>query len=84
MVYMLIVILWVLLAALIGAWSRAWHRETPLWVMLSLILSPVIPVIALLWLGDRHVPCPSCLARRDPKAIVCPNCRRDIPAGQKA
>ena len=54
------------------------------WVGLAVLGLFALGAVALLFLGRKKVlaaRCPLCTAAVSRQAVVCPNCRRDLPAG---
>ena len=83
-------IIFVLLCALVAWWARRKGRSALAWFLLSLLLSPVITAIIMLFLKnlraqarprsgrDRFQPrgwiCPSCGQESQPQANYCSSC----------
>tara|TARA_R110001583_G_scaffold179730_3_gene336636 strand:+ start:338 stop:574 length:237 start_codon:yes stop_codon:yes gene_type:complete len=70
---------YILFVVLIGFWASKWNRSIIAFALLALILSPVIAVIALLFLGNNNPQCPSCRGYVDPSARKCKNCGDTLP-----
>lgn len=87
---------WILFAVVIAAFARSRGRSFFLYLILSLLLSPVIGLIIALISGTdtkrlerravargKVMLCPFCAEPIQPAAVVCKHCGRDLPAGAK-
>jgi hypothetical protein len=84
------VVLWVALAVVIGLLANELGRGFWVWTALSLLLSPLVFVLLLLFPdraakraaeAKRATPrrCPHCPELVLPQARICPHCRTELP-----
>ena len=74
-------IIFVLLCGLVAWWARRKGRSGPAWFLLSLLISPVITAIIMLFLKDlrAQVRPRSDRDRLQPRGWICPSCGQENP-----
>ncbi|MBL4898990.1 MAG: zinc ribbon domain-containing protein [Colwellia sp.] len=70
----MIFVLWLFFTILIGVWANKWNHSWILWVIVSLIVSPLIAGLVLLLIGTDHPKCPSCKEVVKAGSRICKHC----------
>ena len=70
-----VIFLWIIGAVLVGVLATRRARSGPAWLGISLLVSPLIAMVALLTKSSGRVRCEACAELIWPQAAVCPHCR---------
>lgn len=81
-VFLVIGVLWLVLAALVGVLAESWGRSGLLYFMVSVLTSPLLGLVLVLAVGKKQaasktqfrLECPKCNTLMDPNVNHCPGC----------